>query len=56
MIAALVRFFRTGDDRPVTMNEDDVARTDKRVRRNAFISLVLGYGFFYTCRLSLSVA
>ncbi len=56
MIAALVGFFRTGDDRPVTMNEEDVARTYKRVRRNVFVSLVLGYGFFYTCRLSLSVA
>jgi len=52
----LLDFFRTRPDRPVTSDDATVARTYARMRWLTFISITLGYGFFYTARLSLSVA
>jgi OPA family sugar phosphate sensor protein UhpC-like MFS transporter len=56
MINRIVRFFKTGNDRPLLSDESRIHQIYERRRWSVFISLVLGYGFFYTCRLSLSVA
>jgi OPA family sugar phosphate sensor protein UhpC-like MFS transporter len=52
----LVNFFKTGPDLEVIQDEDTVKRMYKRKRWTVFITLIIGFGFFYTCRLSLSVA
>lgn len=56
MVTALVNFFRTGPDRALLPDASRIDAIYQRTRRSVFITLVLGYGFFYTCRLSLSVA
>lgn len=48
-------FFRTRPDKETIENRDETDRIYSAKRKSVFISLVLGYGFFYTCRLSLSV-
>lgn len=56
MLNMLVNFFKTGPDKPLLSDQATVRRIYERKRWSVFISLVIGYGFFYTCRLSLSVA
>lgn len=51
-----IRWFATGPDRPVIADAGVVRRIYESRRWRVFIWLVIGYGFFYTCRLSLSVA
>ena len=52
----IVRFFKTGPDRPQLTDPKEIKTLYERKRWSVFFSLVIGYGFFYTCRLSLSVA
>jgi OPA family sugar phosphate sensor protein UhpC-like MFS transporter len=56
MLRKVIGFFRTGPDRPLLVDQDQIQQIYERTRWSVYISLVLGYGFFYTCRLSLSVA
>ncbi len=56
MISNVIRFFKTGTDQPLIGDQGLVRKIYERKRWRVFISLVIGYGFFYTCRLSLSVA
>lgn len=56
MASQLLRFFKTGPDAPRIQDEVTIDRVYRQKRWSVFLSLVLGYGFFYTCRLSLSVA
>ncbi len=56
MIARVVRWFATGPDRPLIADASVVRQIYERRRWRVLIWLVIGYGFFYTCRLSLSVA
>ena len=51
----IVEFFRTGADKPLLQDKQQIDRIYQRKRFSVFWTLVLGYGFFYTCRLSLSV-
>lgn len=55
MIQALVRFFHTRPDAEPLQDESEIDRVYSAKRRLIFPSLVLGYGFFYTTRLSLAV-
>ena len=52
----LIKWFATGPDAPPLDDRSDIRRIFERRRWRLFIWLILGYGFFYTCRLSLSVA
>ena len=52
----LLKFFATRPDAPPIRDPERVAVLYESKRRSVFVSLVLGYGFFYTTRLSLSVA
>lgn len=52
----MLKYFATGPDRAPITDAVEVKRLFKQYRLRVFFWLVLGYGFFYTCRLSLSVA
>ena len=52
----ILDYFKTGTDKPLIKDQETVKKTYEYKRWSVFISLVIGYGFFYTCRLSLSVA
>jgi OPA family sugar phosphate sensor protein UhpC-like MFS transporter len=56
MFTKLVTFFKTGPDKPLMTDQVMIRKIYEHKRWSVFISLVIGYGFFYTCRLSLSVA
>ena len=52
----LIHWFATGPDAPPIADQGRIDAIFRNRRLRVFIWLVLGYGFFYTCRLSLSVA
>jgi OPA family sugar phosphate sensor protein UhpC-like MFS transporter len=52
----MLQYFATRADKPLVADAGEVQRLYRRYRRRVFVWLVIGYGFFYTCRLSLSVA
>lgn len=52
----MLRYFASGADKPLLEDGDEIRRIFKDRRWRIFFWLVIGYGFFYTCRLSLSVA
>jgi OPA family sugar phosphate sensor protein UhpC-like MFS transporter len=56
-LRALLDWFRTGPDRPVDPNEspESIRRRYERNRWSVFVSVTLGYGIFYICRLNFSV-
>ncbi len=53
---SIVNWFATGPNRPPIEDPGRVRRIFDRRRWRVFVWLIVGYGFFYTCRLSLSVA
>lgn len=55
MVSKLIDFFKTRPNAPPIEDPDRVASLYESKRRSVFLSLVIGYGFFYTTRLSLSV-
>ncbi len=50
----LLHFFRTGPDKPLLPDRDQIRRIYERKRIEVFASIVIGYTFFYVCRLSFS--
>ncbi|MCX6167703.1 MAG: MFS transporter [Ignavibacteriales bacterium] len=56
MLNRIISFFKTGQDKPLLDDENQIKKIYESKRWSVFISLILGYGFFYTCRLGLSVA
>ncbi len=56
MLKSAINFFKTGPDKPLLKGQEQIKKIYERKRWSVFISLVIGYGFFYTTRLSLSVA
>ena len=57
MIDKVINYFRTGADQPLRDLSDRSVRSEYTFSRwSVFLSTTIGYGFFYTCRLSLSVA
>lgn len=56
MFKAIANFFRTGEDRPPMSDDPNVIASEfKRRRWSVFLSITLGYAFFYVCRLNWSV-
>ncbi|MEO6876610.1 MAG: MFS transporter [Opitutaceae bacterium] len=55
MSFSLYNYFRTGPALPLLPENADTRRFYERKRWSVLVSLVLGYAFFYTCRLGLSV-
>jgi OPA family sugar phosphate sensor protein UhpC-like MFS transporter len=56
MFKKVISIFATGQDRPLLEDKSLIRKIYESKRWSVYISLVFGYGFFYTCRLSLSVA
>ena len=56
MLSRILNFYRTGPDKPViSVPPDELAKVYKRRRRNVFLGITIGYGFFYVTRLTFSV-
>lgn len=56
MFARIVKFFATGPDKLPRLENPEAKALYERKRTSVYFSLVFGYAFFYTTRLSLSVA
>lgn len=56
MFRRIIIFFKSGEDSPLIEDENRISKIYERKRWSVYISLILGYGFFYTTRLGLSVA
>ena len=56
MFKWLINFFKTGLDKPLIEDENEIKRIFEKKRLKLYITLIFGYAFFYTTRLSLSVA
>lgn len=55
MVKKIINYFATGKDQPLLENENEIKKIYERKRWSVYISLIIGYAFFYTCRLGLSV-
>ncbi len=54
---AITAFFRTRADRPCFSSDPaEIRQVYERKRWAVFLSVLLGYGLFYTCRMNFSVA
>jgi len=56
MFNKIITFFKTGEDKPILEDKNLINKLYTKKRWTVYTSLILGYGFFYTTRLSLSVA
>ncbi len=56
MIKKVIHYFKTGPNLTLIEDREKVRSIYESKRLSVFTWLILGYGFFYTCRLSLSVA
>ncbi|RJP22099.1 MAG: MFS transporter [Candidatus Omnitrophota bacterium] len=52
----IANFYRTGPDKPLRENENEIRKIYERKRREVFLAIVFGYSFYYVTRLSISVA
>ena len=54
---SIISFFKTRPDRPVFSDDPAVIRRSYEARRwSVFLSVLFGYGLFYTSRMNFSVA
>ena len=56
MLKNLIDYYKAPKDLPVTMSEEQIAKTYKRARIDVFASCFLGYTIFYLTRKNISVA
>ncbi len=56
MLKGIVKYFATGENKPLLEDKAQIKKIYERKRWSIYISLIMGYAFFYTCRLGLSVA
>ena len=54
-LKSLFNFWATGPDAPRVMDQDQIDRSYKKIRRQLVVFLTFGYGVYYVCRLALSV-
>ena len=52
----MINWFKTGTDIQVLTDSKIIQKQYKKYQWSNIISLIIGYSFFYTCRLSLSIA
>ncbi len=55
MTRVTLPFLATGRNRPVLEDADEIDRLYHRARLSILVSIMLGYGFLYTCRLGMAV-
>lgn len=56
MLKKIYHFFKTAQDKPVLKDEALIKKMYEKRRWSVFVSITLGYGLYYVCRLSLSIA
>ena len=56
MFSSIINFFKTGPNKPPLTDKEEIKKEYEKKRWSVLVSLIFGYGFFYTCRLGLSVA
>ncbi|MCR5261341.1 MAG: MFS transporter [Candidatus Gastranaerophilales bacterium] len=56
MLNNIINYYKAPDVKPVTMNDEEVAKTYRKKRINIFASCFLGYTMFYLTRKNISVA
>jgi len=49
------RFFARGQDQPLLQDQKQIDALYKKKRVSVMLSITLGYAFYYTCRLGLSI-
>ena len=56
LLKPLIEFYKTGPDKPLAYTDpEEIRRRYERMRWSVFLSVVIGYSFFYVGRLVLSV-
>ena len=56
MFKAIANFFKRGEDKALISADENVVKKEfKKHRWSVFMSITLGYAFFYVCRLNFSV-
>lgn len=55
MIGKIIKFFKTGEDKPLIDDEGKIRKIYERKRRSVTLSILIGYSFFYTCKVNLGV-
>lgn len=56
MISNILSFFKTGPDLVPPINDNNETKREYNWRRwSVFLSITFGYGFYYICRLTISV-
>lgn len=56
MLKNIAQFYKAGDEVAPIADADVIKRTYTRKRIEVFLSITVGYGFYYVARLILSVA
>mgnify|MGYP001029501731 CR=1 FL=1 len=54
LVSAILRFFATGEDKPLLGDQQQTDWLYRRNRMAVMLSITMGYGIAYTCRLGLS--
>jgi MFS transporter, OPA family, sugar phosphate sensor protein UhpC len=49
------KFIRTGEEKPLIKDEKKIDSLYTHARWSVIISMIVGYGFYYVCRMALSV-
>jgi MFS transporter, OPA family, sugar phosphate sensor protein UhpC len=55
LFTSLISYFRSGPNQPLLTDSLLIKKIYAHKRWSIFLSLIIGYAFFYTCRLGLSV-
>ncbi len=55
MLKKIYHFFKTGQDKPLLKDDALIKKMYEKRRWSVFLSITLGYGLYYVCRLSLSI-
>jgi len=55
MYVKILNFFKAGSDQPLIVDENQINRKYSKYRTEVLASIIVLYGFGYTCRLALSV-
>ena len=55
MYVKILNFFKAGSDQPPLVDENQINKKYSKYRKEVLASIIVLYGFGYTCRLALSV-
>ncbi|MBN2375913.1 MAG: MFS transporter [Sedimentisphaerales bacterium] len=55
MVGKIISFYKTGPNKPLLDNSADIKKNYERKRISVTWALLIGYSFFYTCKVNLGV-